>query len=129
MSKRADNTPTIYHASFTTFVDDYKLRGRDPSTTVSEFFSTHEGAEEFLLCHMRDALDGRDASYYVDDDDYKDFINEDGEWKADALDYSTCFSLLEDLSGEYISQKYDWDIREVDVDTWVNPSKKAKINE
>jgi hypothetical protein len=129
MSKRADNTPAIYHASFTTFVDDYKLRGRDPSTTVSEFFSTHDGAEEFLLYHFRKALKGHDASHYSAHRDFKDFVAEEGYWKTKEMDFGTCVAVLEDMPGEFVPTPYDWDIQEVDVDTWVNPSKKAKINE
>lgn len=129
MSKRGQAETAIYHASFTSFVDDYKLRGRDPSTTVSAFFSTHERAEEFLLYHFRKALQGHDASEYEDREDFKEFVSaEHGYWKTDDMDYSTCASVLEDMDGEFVPTPYDWDIQEVEVDEWVNP-KKAKINE
>ncbi len=51
----------IWYASFTKFVDDYKLRGEFPSTTNFGFYSSRKKAEEFLCGHIKDALTYEDV--------------------------------------------------------------------
>ena len=39
----------IWFASFTSFVDDYKMRGESPSSTEYGFFSTRKKSRRFLV--------------------------------------------------------------------------------
>jgi hypothetical protein len=124
--KRASTTPEIYHASFTTYVDDYKLRGRDPSETVEAFFSTREGAEEFLLYHFTQALKDFDVEWF-DENCFENYVC-DGKLLEDVLDYNVCCEMIDKRSGqaEFVPCEFDYDIELVDVDSWVNPNSKKK---
>lgn len=43
----------IFAVTFTEYVDDYKLRGRNPSTTIGPvLFKTREAADKFLCTHL-----------------------------------------------------------------------------
>lgn len=55
-----EDEPKIYFVSFTEFVDDYKLRGQDPSTTTYGFFTDTNAAEKFLLKEFNYILEDAD---------------------------------------------------------------------
>ncbi len=48
---------SIFAVTFTTYVDDYKLRGRDPSTTLGPvMFKTREAADKFLCTKLAEFI-------------------------------------------------------------------------
>jgi hypothetical protein len=89
----------IWYASFTTFVDDYKLRGQGPATTVHGFFSTREKAEAFLCDRLYKVL--KNNGVYVDEELKSDY---------DALD-EMLKKEMDEHPAEFIPcDPYEWEL-------------------
>lgn len=94
----------IWFASFTSFVDDYKLRGQSPSSTEYGFFSTREKAEDFLCEHLWEKVKCGCCEENPD---------KALKWNYDALD-EIVTEYLEKNPSEFIPcQKYQWEITNV----------------
>lgn len=117
MSKRArSENGTGWYTSVTRFVDDYKMRGQDPSTTYGPYFyHTREAAYaklvELLRCELTGLLD-------KEEDENGDYI-EDVDMKAipaDRIYAIACGRVVEysDIAcGEYVNQRFTFHLGEI----------------
>lgn len=106
MTKRAREKLLIWSVSFTSFVDDYKLRGSDPSTTKGPYlFRKEADAYKKLYALMRAKLAGLD-------------VPEDG--MDDARIYAICCGDDEEYpeirEGEFVPYRFDWEIDQIQVE-------------
>lgn len=100
---REKKEKAIWFASWTKFVDDYKLRGQDPSTTYYGFFSTRQHAEDFI---------SKKLWYIIKDLDIPD-ITKDMEWNYDLLSEILEEYLDKNLSEFIPCARYDWIITNI----------------
>jgi len=118
----------IYVATFTTYTDDYKQRGRGwTDEHEPALFSTRQYAQEYLAELIRDNLKDYSGEYLIEK--FPEHTNKDGEFiDLDTLDYSELSSiLLEVRDGEFIEYTVDWDIEAQQLDT--KRVKRRKIGE
>jgi hypothetical protein len=107
---------SIYTLSFTTFVDDYKLRGRFPSTTTTYLFSSEEQANEYLRYLICEEL-----QYRNDEEDFRSMEFEQLLQHAD-----------EYFRGKHVPTRVEWSLFEEKIDTatvpndYFRPTKRSK---
>lgn len=121
----------IYVATWTTYTDDYKHRGRGWSDeTPPALFSTRKYAEEYLAELIRSELEEKDIELF--EEEYSEYVtqDEDGDSILDisGLEYSELNNILGDhCAGEYVPVTVEWDIETQELDTQRVQKKKRKI--
>ncbi len=118
---------SVYLATFTTFVDDYKLRGRDPSDASRRVFKTKAAARKFICAQLAEEIvscvDMDEIDELMHDNDFAAVFEHDAktnslrvkagmETDTDALD--TVAERYRD--GEFVPARWDWDIEEIALD-------------
>jgi len=106
----------VWAVSLTTFVDDYKLRGRSPSSLYGPYlFRKKDDAYSMLVALVRKHL----TDHFWDEDDPNlealpeqeviDILLEDHEKE----EYNECYRQRKE--GEFVPECFDWDIEELEI--------------
>ena len=131
---------SIYVVTWTSFYDDYKLRGNDPSTSLEPaLFSKLEYAKEYLASLLRDYLEVCEYEDEYIKETFPECLDEDGNIikhknrygyetvSYESLDCDTLQRMVYRVNeGEFVPKSLEWDILETELDTMRVKSSKKK---
>ena len=118
---------SIYIVTFTKFVDDYKLRGQDPSYVEGTYaFSSKKLANAHVDFRLKEYVE----EYYDTncdntdpDNPYRIYFDDDGNLEDEGDIRSVFFRMTK---GEFVPKRFDYDISKMEVDEYAILKPKVK---
>ena len=127
----------VWVANVTTFVDDYKLRGRDPSDSWGpRLFATEKLAKQWVANRLFDYFEDEEWSasdivqvYNLNDEDF--FYDEKYDIYTPHRDRKNDYDYMTSIGeymgqGEFVPRSITWDISKQSVEGEVKRMKRSK---
>lgn len=106
---------SVWCVTFTTFIDDYKLRGRDPSETEGpHLFEREEDARDFLDQRLKEEIEERIGEWSGMSQKEREMYAEYYDQETGEIDDLTGLALAI-REGEFVPYKFDWTIKKKTV--------------